>query len=57
MLTHPFFGGKNDKFFPNFVKNSDFIFAIFETKRIGRKMKFLHVAKVLNMFPVINFEI
>ena len=46
MLTYPFFGREDHKFFPYFVENSDFIFTIFETKVVGWKIEFLHVVKV-----------
>ena len=46
MLTYPFFRSEYDKFFPDFIKNRDFIFAIFETKFIGWKSKWLHGAKI-----------
>jgi hypothetical protein len=46
MLTNPFFGCENDEFFPDGIKNRYFIFAIFESKNIRRKIEFLHVAKV-----------
>ena len=46
MLSYPFFGSENDKFFPDFIKNSDFIFTIFETKVVRWKIELLHGAKV-----------
>lgn len=46
MLANPFFRRQNDKFFPDFVKNSDFIFTIFETKVIDREIELLHEANV-----------
>ena len=38
MLAHPFFRSQNDKFFPNFIEDSDFIFTIFESKGEGWKI-------------------
>ncbi|MFQ3174984.1 MAG: hypothetical protein ACI8W0_002114, partial [Flavobacterium sp.] len=36
-----------DEFFPDFIKNRHFIFAIFESKRIRIKIQFLHEAKIV----------
>ena len=57
MLTHPFFWCKNDKFFPDFIKDGDFIFAIFETKLIRRKTKWLHDAKVVKLVSGFKFQV
>jgi hypothetical protein len=45
MLANPFLWCEDDKFFPDFVKNRHFIFAIFEAESI-RKIQLLHQAKI-----------
>lgn len=46
MLTHPFFGRELDEFFPDFIKNGDFIFTIFESEAKWRKLELMHEVKV-----------
>ena len=47
MLPDPFFRLKNQKFFPDGIKDPEGIFPIFESEGIFRKIKFLHVTKML----------
>lgn len=42
MLSNPFLGGKDDKFFSDDIKNGRFVFGIFDAKRIRWKIEFLH---------------
>jgi hypothetical protein len=57
MLTYPFFWRENHKFFTDVIENSDFIFTIFESKVIRRKIEFLHDVKVEKEIPKLKTQI
>lgn len=50
VLPHPFFRGKDDVFFPDYIEDAGLIFAIFELERNSGKIQFLHCAKVMKNF-------